>query len=224
MLRGILNGKLENQAYWNATLRIPASVHRHENQLGSSIKRLEKKANDIVEKFMNHGLRPARKDPREALAWLETASGRRFFAIYQRNLAAGRRTVEYFETTTLDREKLRPVSRGPPGPTSIRSESGPRCLPALARHSLPRFAPLFYALARQVQKHIRRLVAVLETLDNGKPIRESRDIEYFLRGAAFLPITRVGLNLLEAGFFPGLNRLRRGGPIIPWEFSSADLA
>ena len=33
-----------------------------------------------------------------------------------------------------------------------------------------------YALARQIQKHSRRL-AVLETLDNGKPIRESRDID-----------------------------------------------
>ncbi len=33
-----------------------------------------------------------------------------------------------------------------------------------------------YALARLVQKHAR-LLAVLETLDNGKPIRESRDID-----------------------------------------------
>ena len=33
-----------------------------------------------------------------------------------------------------------------------------------------------YAIARQVQKH-SRLFAVLETLDNGKPIRESRDID-----------------------------------------------
>jgi aldehyde dehydrogenase (NAD+) len=33
-----------------------------------------------------------------------------------------------------------------------------------------------YALARQVQKHAR-LLAVLETLDNGKPIRETRDLD-----------------------------------------------
>src|SRR5690606_8674271 len=37
-------------------------------------------------------------------------------------------------------------------------------------------ARYLYALARQVQKHAR-LFAVLETIDNGKPIRESRDID-----------------------------------------------
>ncbi len=37
-------------------------------------------------------------------------------------------------------------------------------------------ARYLYALARQVQKH-SRLLAVLETLDNGKPIRETRDID-----------------------------------------------
>jgi aldehyde dehydrogenase (NAD+) len=36
-----------------------------------------------------------------------------------------------------------------------------------------------------VQKHAR-LFAVLETLDNGKPIRESRDIDMPLVAAAFL--------------------------------------
>ena len=37
-------------------------------------------------------------------------------------------------------------------------------------------ARYLYALARQIQKH-SRLFAVLETLDNGKPIRESRDLD-----------------------------------------------
>ncbi len=37
-------------------------------------------------------------------------------------------------------------------------------------------ARFLYALARLMQKHAR-LFAVLETLDNGKPIRESRDID-----------------------------------------------
>lgn len=37
-------------------------------------------------------------------------------------------------------------------------------------------ARYLYAIARQIQKHAR-LFAVLETLDNGKPIRETRDID-----------------------------------------------
>ncbi len=55
---------------------------------------------------------------------------------------------------------------------------------AAARKAQPKWARLggheraryLYALARLVQKH-SRLLAVLETLDNGKPIRESRDID-----------------------------------------------
>ncbi len=37
-------------------------------------------------------------------------------------------------------------------------------------------AKVLYALARLIQKH-SRLISVLESLDNGKPIRESRDID-----------------------------------------------
>ncbi|MCB0580090.1 MAG: aldehyde dehydrogenase family protein, partial [Phaeodactylibacter sp.] len=44
---------------------------------------------------------------------------------------------------------------------------------ALSGHARARY---LYALARQVQKH-SRLFAVLESLDNGKPIRETRDID-----------------------------------------------
>ena len=43
----------------------------------------------------------------------------------------------------------------------------------LSGHARARY---LYALARQVQKH-SRLFSVLETLDNGKPIRETRDID-----------------------------------------------
>jgi aldehyde dehydrogenase (NAD+) len=44
---------------------------------------------------------------------------------------------------------------------------------ALSGHVRARY---LYALARQLQRHAR-LFAVLESLDNGKPIRESRDID-----------------------------------------------
>ena len=57
----------------------------------------------------------------------------------------------------------------------------------------PGRAKYLYALARLVQKH-SRLFAVLESLDNGKPIRESRDVDvplvarhfYYHAGAAQL--------------------------------------
>jgi len=49
-----------------------------------------------------------------------------------------------------------------------RFPAGPRCPARPARH--------LYALARAVQKH-SRLLAVLESLDNGKSIRETRDLD-----------------------------------------------
>ena len=45
-------------------------------------------------------------------------------------------------------------------------------------------ARYLYALARQIQKHARRL-AVLETIDNGKPIRETRDLDIPLAARHF---------------------------------------
>ena len=49
-----------------------------------------------------------------------------------------------------------------------------------------------YAIARHVQKHAR-LFSVLETLDNGKPIRESRDIDIPFSYSAFLSPCWVGI-------------------------------
>jgi aldehyde dehydrogenase (NAD+) len=51
-----------------------------------------------------------------------------------------------------------------------------RAFPKWAKLSGHARARYLYALARLLQKHAR-LFAVLETLDNGKPIREARDID-----------------------------------------------
>ena len=78
-----------------------------------------------------------------------------------------------------------------------------------------------YALARVIQKR-SRLFAVLETLDNGKPIRESRDIDipltvrhfYFHAGAAQLMDSEL----------PGRRPIGVCGQIIPWNFPLLMLA
>ena len=68
---------------------------------------------------------------------------------------------------------------------------------ALTGHQRARY---LYALARQVQKHSRRL-AVLETLDNGKSIRESRDIDIPLVARHFY--YHAGWAQLRDEEFPG---------------------
>lgn len=72
-----------------------------------------------------------------------------------------------------------------------------------------------YALARLVQKHAR-LLAVVETLDNGKPIRESRDIDVPLVARHFYH--HAGWAQLLPSEFPDHAALGVIGQIIPWNF------
>ena len=82
-------------------------------------------------------------------------------------------------------------------------------------------ARLLYALARLVQKH-SRLFAVLETLDNGKPIRESRDIDIPLVARHFY--YHAGLAQLMDSELPGMAPVGVCGAVIPWNFPLLMLA
>ena len=78
-----------------------------------------------------------------------------------------------------------------------------------------------YALARLVQKH-SRLLAVLETLDNGKPVRETRDIDIPLVARHFYH--HAGWAQLTASEFAGYEPVGVVGQIIPWNFPLLMLA
>jgi aldehyde dehydrogenase (NAD+) len=82
-------------------------------------------------------------------------------------------------------------------------------------------ARYLYALARQVQKHSRRL-AVLESMDGGKPIRESRDIDIPLVARHFYH--HAGWAQLLKQEFPGYAACGVVGQIIPWNFPLLMLA
>jgi aldehyde dehydrogenase (NAD+) len=78
-----------------------------------------------------------------------------------------------------------------------------------------------YALARAVQRHAR-LLAVLETLDNGKPIRETRDIDVPLVARHFYH--HAGWAQLFGREFAGYEPLGVVGQIVPWNFPLLMLA
>lgn len=82
-------------------------------------------------------------------------------------------------------------------------------------------AQVLYALARLVQKQ-SRLFAVLETMDNGKPIRESRDIDIPLVARHFS--YHAGLAQLIETEQPGMAPLGVCGAVIPWNFPLLMLA
>src|SRR5262249_58404190 len=77
------------------------------------------------------------------------------------------------------------------------------------------------ALARQVQKH-SRLFAVLESLDNGKPIRESRDLDIPLVARHFA--YHAGWAQLMPTELPDYSPIGVVGQIIPWNFPLLMLA
>ncbi|WP_300060174.1 aldehyde dehydrogenase family protein [uncultured Roseobacter sp.] len=82
-------------------------------------------------------------------------------------------------------------------------------------------ARTLYALARLLQKH-SRLFAVLETLDNGKPIRESRDIDVPLAQRHFY--FHAGMAQLMEDELPDREALGVCGQVIPWNFPLLMLA
>ncbi len=82
-------------------------------------------------------------------------------------------------------------------------------------------ARYLYAIARLLQKH-SRLLAVLETLDNGKPIRESRDVDVPLAQRHFY--YHAGMAQLMESELPDAEALGVCGQIIPWNFPLLMLA
>jgi aldehyde dehydrogenase (NAD+) len=84
-------------------------------------------------------------------------------------------------------------------------------------------AKYLYRLARIIQERAREL-AVLETIDNGKPIRESRDVDIPLVAAHFFYYAGWADKLQYAGFGPDPRPLGVAGQVIPWNFPLLMLA
>lgn len=74
-----------------------------------------------------------------------------------------------------------------------------------------------FRIARLIQERSREL-AVVETLDNGKPIRESRDVDIPLAAAHFFYYAGWADKLDHAGFGANPKPLGVAGQIIPWNF------
>jgi aldehyde dehydrogenase (NAD+) len=84
-------------------------------------------------------------------------------------------------------------------------------------------AKYLFRIARIIQERAREL-AVLESLDNGKPIRESRDVDIPLAAAHFFYYAGWADKLEHAGFGPDPQPLGVAGQVIPWNFPLLMLA
>ena len=84
-------------------------------------------------------------------------------------------------------------------------------------------AKYLFRIARLIQERSREL-AVLETLDNGKPIRESRDVDVPLVAAHFFYHAGWADKLGHAGHGPDPRPLGVAAQVIPWNFPLLMLA
>jgi aldehyde dehydrogenase (NAD+) len=174
----------------------------------------------VIEKFTTMEYGPAPEDPKESLLWLD-ARQRKFGHFINGKFQA---PVEgkYFETSDPGTgEKIADVAQGSAADVDAAVKAARAALPAWQKLSGHQRAKFLYALARQVQKHLRRL-AVLETLDNGKPIRESRDIDIPLVARHFYH--HAGWAQILTQEFPGYQPCGVVGQIIPWNFPLLMLA
>jgi len=123
---------------------------------------------------------------------------------------------QYFETINpATKAVLARVAQGSPADVDAAVAAANAAAPgwaALPAHARARY---LYALAREVQRH-SRLLAVLESLDNGKPIRETRDLDIPLVARHFYH--HAGWAQLRDTEFPGYVPVGVIGQIIPWNF------
>jgi aldehyde dehydrogenase (NAD+) len=174
----------------------------------------------IAEKFLTMEYGPAPEDPKDALLWLDKHQRRfgHFIDGTWRQPADG----GFFDSTDpASGEKIATVAQGSAADIDAAVQAARKALPkwqALTPHARARH---LYAMARAIQRHSRRL-AVLETIDNGKPIRESRDIDIPLVIRHFYH--HAGWAQLLETEFPGYTACGVVGQIIPWNFPLLMLA
>ena len=84
-------------------------------------------------------------------------------------------------------------------------------------------AKYLFRIARLIQERGREL-AVLESIDNGKPIRESRDVDIPLVAAHFFYYAGWADKLAYAGFGANPRPIGVAGQVIPWNFPLLMLA
>ena len=165
---------------------------------------------------MDYG--PAPESTKEANAWLDQ-HGRRFGLFID---GAWTEAATTFATSNpADASELAQVTQATADDVERAVQAARRAQPgwvALGGHGR---AKIMYSLARLLQKH-SRLFAVLETLDNGKTIRETRDADLPLASRHFYH--HAGWAQLQSEEFADYRAVGVVGQIVPWNFPLLMLA
>jgi aldehyde dehydrogenase (NAD+) len=174
--------------------------------------------NKVAEIFARMDYGPAPEGNSEALAWLAQHKGI-FGHWIDGAFTPAHDTFATRNPATGDTLAL--VTQGTAADVDRAVAAAARAAPKWAATPGHHRARMLYALGRLVQKQ-SRLFAVLETMDNGKPIRETRDIDIPLVARHFG--YHAGLAQLMASEMPGMVPHGVCGAVIPWNFPLLMLA
>ncbi|MEG2029630.1 MAG: aldehyde dehydrogenase family protein [Janthinobacterium sp.] len=159
---------------------------------------------------MDYG--PAPESQKEAQAWLD--GHQRTFGLFIDN--AWSEPAELFASTNpADGTQLAELTQATDADVERAVAAARRALPVWQGMGGHGRAKVMYALARLLQRH-SRLFAVLETLDNGKTIRETRDIDLPLAARHFYH--HAGWAQLQSEEFADYRAVGVVGQIVPWNF------
>ena len=174
----------------------------------------------IAEHFHTMKYGPAPESAAAAEAWLDAHDRR--FDLFINNRWAAPAEGRYLAVSNPARgEELAQVADASPPDIDAAVSAARGAYGAWSALSPHQRARHLYAIARNVQKHAR-LLAVLESLDNGKPIREARDIDVPLVARHFYH--HAGWAQLLNSEFSDYSPLGVVGQVIPWNFPLLMLA
>ena len=166
----------------------------------------------LKQKTLPYGVAPEAATP--ALDWIAEHDGK--FGLFINGKFRDPHSKEYFETNNPStNKKLARIAQASKKDIDDAVKAARKAYPEWSKTPGHIRARYLYAIARQIQKH-SRLFAVLETMDNGKPIRETRDIDIPLVARHFYH--HAGWAQLQESALPNHQSLGVIGQIIPWNF------
>ncbi|WEJ59093.1 aldehyde dehydrogenase family protein [Devosia sp. FJ2-5-3] len=174
--------------------------------------------NKIMQIFDSLDYGPAPEAPDQAIAWLDS-KGRKFGHFINGLWTEPGQTFSADNPATG--APLADITNGTAADVDAAVKATRAAFPAWSGLKGYQRGKYLYAIARMIQKH-SRLFAVLETMDNGKPIRESRDADIPLAARHFYHHAGWATHLERE--FPDHVPYGVCGQIIPWNFPLLMLA
>jgi aldehyde dehydrogenase (NAD+) len=157
---------------------------------------------------------PSPEASKPALDWIAAHNGK--FQLFINNEWRDPSTKEWYPTINpATKQKLADVAKASEDDVQDAVKAARKAFRSWSQLSGHARARYLYAIARQIQKH-SRLFAVLETMDNGKPIRETRDIDIPLVARHFY--YHAGWAQIMSTELRGYEPVGVVGQIIPWNF------